>query len=49
MRIIMMYFVLSIALSACGLTTYSFDQEMWARGAESNGTSDCTTKTCFGY
>jgi len=49
MRIIIISFALAMGLSACGLTTSSFDDELWARGAESNTSSQCAAKTCFGY
>jgi len=48
MRILMIIFALVAGLSACGPMTGNFEQELWARGAESNASSDCTAKTCFG-
>ena len=48
MRILMLFFILATGLSACGLMTSNIDQELWARGAESNASSACSAKTCFG-
>ena len=49
MRIFMLLFALAAELGACGITTSNLDQELWARGAESNASSECSAKTCFGY
>ena len=49
MRIFMLLFALAAGLGACGITTSNFAQELWARGAESNASSECSAKTCFGY
>lgn len=49
MRMTMLLFALAITLGACGITTASFDGQLWARGAEANTSSDCAAKTCFGF
>ncbi len=49
MRIVIIAFVSTLFLAACVPSMGGFETELWAKGAESNAATDCSSKTCFGY